>query len=98
MSTPAACCAATTCAVASATAVRSSASSTGSPRLRRPCSSASALGRGRLPEWVVRIRSTPHLRANPIEANTVLCAYQWDLGGGMTKDGLHEFVDERRHP
>ena len=30
--------------------------STGSPRLRRPCSSASARGRGRLPACVVRMR------------------------------------------
>ena len=35
---------------------RSSSGSTASPRLRRPCISASAAGRGRLPAWVVRIR------------------------------------------
>ena len=29
-----------------------------SPRLRRPCSSASAGGRGRLPAWVVRMRDS----------------------------------------
>ena len=56
MSIPASSWAATTLAVASATASRSSVGSTCSPLLRLPCSSASCGGLGRDPAWVVRMR------------------------------------------
>ena len=39
------------------------------PRLRRPCSSARARGRGRLPAWVVRIRVS--LRSMPLPVPAV---------------------------
>src|SRR6266540_1883703 len=58
MSTPASTCAAMLAAVASATARPNSSGSTGSLRLRRPWSSASSLGRGRLTACVVRIRDS----------------------------------------
>ena len=45
-------------AAARSIASRNSPGSTGSPRLRRPCNSASAGFLGRLPAWVVRIRDS----------------------------------------
>src|SRR5437764_1286964 len=55
MSMPASRWAAMDAAVASSTTCSNSAGSTGSPRLRRPCNSASPGGRGTLPAWVVRL-------------------------------------------